>query len=691
MSMKNKKRTKIVCLSLVAALSCSILAGCKLVSTDTDADMKQVIAQVDISQGDDFKEGGEYAEYAETITSVDIIKRELINGFLSYGYQYVQQGQTYSATFQAIKDSLVARNTLLQYAMVQMFESPDNTKNKEDYNQLMSQEYDSELDKQIAGVKYFLDEDEILRAEYTLKRTINTTLDSQEQTIIQAEHGTHMESVRTLPTGVDTQDEDFYDVSYQIYTGKNLLANCGTYEAVEGSTPATRKRAYNVFIAGLIANDLVEEGENVSKLEDLKYYQEQTLVAYQDALMQKQTEMFEAQAEATVTEDYAITKYLSTLEDQKESFANAISDFDTALSEVSDTSFLLAAPALGYGFAINILLPFSDTQNNLYTAYSNGHNEGENFVYRASLLKNLKATDQRESWFNGEVDYAYEKTAGSGEWYFFENNTKQVASGEIKQYETLKNYAGSYPFNGTATKRAETEHDEYRYEVKANEITIDDFIQIFEGQMNNAEGLSASGSYVYGQDAYYSFTADDYYKTNASGAKEIDYSKFLYYVGQVDLGGENSADVVFDATSLTNKAMSIVNELSFAYNTDTAGLNTYLGYSVSAFKTNFVPEYEYAAKVAVAGGVGTYTIAPSTYGWHIMYTTFVYGDAGEAVYNFEWAQKDIEGTFSNLYYEALISTTVSDYTTTMQTRITQNYSKCVTVYEDRYQDLLSMD
>ncbi|MGN0822879.1 MAG: hypothetical protein ACI4NG_03805, partial [Candidatus Gallimonas sp.] len=127
----------------------------------------------------------------------------------------------------------------------------------------------------------------------------------------------------------------------------------------------------------------------------------------------------------------------------------------------------------------------------------------------------------------------------------------------------------------------------------------------------------------------------------------------------------------------------------FAYNTDTAGLNKYLGYSVSAYNTSFVKEFEYAAKKAVEGGVGTVTVAPSEYGWHIMYCTFSY--ANQTPYAFAFADVVREGSFSNLYYEALKSATVDGYSNAMQTQVVNAYSACVTVYESRYADLKDLD
>lgn len=96
--------------------------------------------------------------------------------------------------------------------------------------------------------------------------------------------------------------------------------------------------------------------------------------------------------------------------------------------------------------------------------------------------------------------------------------------------------------------------------------------------------------------------------------------------GKADVGTGVDLGMYFaDTESKQYKAVTAVNELVFAYGTDPGMLNSYIGYTVtpSCDKT-FVKEFAYAAKEAVAGGVGTYTVCLTDYGWHIMYCNYVY-------------------------------------------------------------------
>lgn len=672
-----KINKKLVAVSLATVLACGTFAGCDLVTTDAQKDMQQVIAEVDISLGEDFAEGGKYAAYADCIGVSNVLKRDMVANFLSVGYQYVQNGNTYADTFDLIQESLVNRKMIIQYAMVYFFEK--NKENATEYpytpEGYLAAVAADEVHPETAGLAYFLTDEEKAKAEYDLKVVINNSIDSQEESIITAESGEY-DTARTTPTGVGTANEDYYDPAYKIYTGKNSASDCGTYETVDGSTPTTRKKAYNSFLANLSTNDLLEKGEDVSDFTSLNYYYIELQSAYEDALISKLSDDYEKTAEATLTEEYVQDKYDETLNTQKELFADSTT-FETALDSISDTNFILYAPNGNYGFVYNILLPFSTTQNHALSAFKG--TEGQKFVYRAQLLEKVQATDQRGTWFTCEEDYSFNAadagvSAYGGDYLFFEDNLSDVGDGT--RYETLKNYYGRYAYNGTVEYS-----EEDGYTLKPDKIDIDKAIAELEGYLSFA-GITATGSKANAD--YYTQTADSFYQADGS----VDYSKFLYYTGKAEIGTFDANDV-FVAGSKVNTAMSVVNEFSFAYNTDTAGLNSYLGYVVSAYDTDYVKEFEYAARAAIAGGVGTYTVAPSDYGWHIMYCTFSY--SVQTPYAFDWNEIDVEGSFSNLYYEALKASTVEGYATSMQTQIVNSYATCVTVYEDRYADLSSLD
>lgn len=684
-----KKSKKIIALSLTSVLACGLFAGCDSFSTDTLKNMEQIVAEVNIGEGESFQEGGEYAAYAGSIQTSYVYKRDLISQYLSNGSQM----SNYSAKdlFTMIRESLVNRKTIAQYAMAYFLkngateESEDGTSVNRSYS---VQEYNDYLaaskDKELASYEYFLSQTERDRAKYSVRKMVNNTLDSQEKNLVEEEEekSNSSVSVRTLPTGVDGENSDYYDKDYKIYTGKNPELNYGSYEKIEGGKPMTRKRAYSSLLSNLLSNGLIEKGENVTDFESLDYFTMELTTAYENALINKLSEAFEREEEERLSREGEIeARFDQLFETQSSTFVDG-STFETTFGEMSASKFVLSAPNAGYGYVINILLPFDSSASEQLNNYSGL--EGDKFVYRAQLLKRLTAIDQRETWFTGETDYSYDadENAFGGidrNKLFFEDNMTAVDGGK---YELLENYYGKYTYNG----KAEYNEEKDTYKFTPNKIDIDDFIDEMESYLQFA-GLNVSDNKVDNRSGYYDKAKTDYYDKN--NPDTVDYSSFLYYKGKVEIANFDN-NMIYCAGSDENKAMSVINELSFAYNTDTAGLNKYLGYAVSPYKTDFVKEFEFAAQEAVRGGAGTYTIAPSQYGWHIMYCTFAVTEAKTPLFTYHAEDKDKEGTFSNQYYESLKASAIQNRSKDIQTQIVNNYAACVTVYDDRCEDLFNL-
>ncbi len=714
-----RKTTKVAAVALAAALGTAMFAGCDLISTNLERDYEQVIAEVNISQSEDFAEGGKYAAYKDAVSTTEITKLEMVAYFVSTGYSIMQQqGLTYYDTFALISDTLVNRAIYVQHSMVYLLANGNadgGTYTMEKLNAEIDAA-ETEEDKALAAVAYFLDEDEIKLAQYRTRVMFNNTIDTQEESIIDAQSDTSSsETARTTPTGVDTESDTYYDEVYKVYTGSNAAANCGSYETVEGSTPTTRQRAYSAFLANLRSNNLVSAGDDVTDIESLSYYKLELRSAYEDQLISKLADKYEQEALADFTEDQVKTEYDTALSRQTTAFADE-STFETALDGMADDSFVLTAPEAGYGFVVNILIPFTTTQSNELTNYHNDYDSAtgpwrsNKFAYRAELLQSLRGTDQRGTWITGATDYSFDasKTAnaykGTGDnqdarnLLFFEDGIS-----DNSRYERIPNYLGMYTYNGT--------YNEDKNVATPARIDIDRFIAEMEGYLNSEAAqdavtkdgdttYSASGAYVASIDdndqvttaadgsAYFERSASAYYNADNT----VDYSKFIYYAGKVDFGESGfNANEMFLAGSAENVVYSAINELSFAYNTDTAGLNTYLGYSVITGNTDYVDEFEYAAQYVCRLGAGNYVVVATDYGWHIIYCTFSFTEGNLTPFSYDDAQKEVEGTFSNLFYEALRTDIVDQYTNVQRTKAINAYTSCATVYEDRYADLSGLD
>ena len=715
----NKKHTLKKAAALLLSLGLTVGAtGCNFLITDSVADLKQIVATVDITEN--LKNSTDYASVKADVEkliankglSTDIPKRDLVAYFLNVGMTYVNSyGYSYEDTFNMLMDGLVNNKIMAQFAVAYYLKNGfgDNASATADacldYVE-RAQNAASGVEKsllkahpEVLTMQYFLTEngadfEAYNEAVYSLKKSLNDSLDSAEKNYIKAEDDEHAhEESRTTPTNVNTQTEEYIPSEYDIYTGRNALDSCGEYEKVDGSTATTRKKAYNTFLSNLQGYGLIAESEDTAVITELNYYYVELSSSLSSALVEKYLDSLNEEAiEALKANDYAYVsnKYDEIMTAQGYSYTKDSEAFKTALDSVSDNSFVLYGQE-GFGFIYNILLPFSASQEQQYTAAKNkGLTQDEVFNARKAILKNVQAKDLRTGWFGEDehTNYSYAalenyfdngKAKGADTYLFFENNMTKT-----DEYKSLKQYLGKYPYNGEATKNADGE-----WEFKPNKLGVDGFISEMESYINYAVDGEATSGRASGSP----YSAYDKDNTNTVYTEKgvVDYNKFIYYTGKVTLENTDRAQYFYAENNDSYAALSAVNELMFAYSTDPGCLNSYMGYLVSPYKTDFVPEFEYAAQYAVQQGVGTYVVAPSDYGWHIIYVTFVYEADGDVYGGFNAEDVEKEGTFSNLFYESLKSTSATNYTKDAQNAVLNDYKTSGTRYVSRYQDLLDLD
>ena len=697
----------------IALTSCiaigTAFTGCSLVSTNNRLDMEQVIATVDISKSDKFESGD--LKYASALSSTQIIKRELISYFLNVGYSYVQNNYSYEETFNALVDALVNNAVLVQYSTVELLKDADAK------NSSVLQKFESEKDE---AKKYelLLDEEEINLATYKLYSSINSAIDNYEKKVIEEEDGYVGTDSRTTPTNLNTEQDDYYpknsdgSINYAIYTGygKYTLANSGAYQddALDRTTRSTRVKAYNSFLNNLRRNNLVDgetEAESLTDIMDLKYIQSEYVSQLKSQIINKYYDLYEEQQEEDLLKkSYIENVYQEVFNSQKENYSNSTSAFDSAMSSMSSTSFVLYSPDTDdsdwtidygpefakFGFIYNILLPFDSAQSirlNGYKSIQSADGDNNHYYYqRNQIMKEIKTVDQRSAWFNGTDDYSFKpenfEYYNGGKEYrnylFFEDNL--IDSDEGGRYKKLQAYDGRYSYNGHVI-----ENEDESYTLIPDKLDINDMLVEFKAYVDYALG-SDSVNYTVDNDYY-----DRKSFTKADDEDEIDYSLFVYAEGKVNFGEYKNSDLM-NPESRQYKAMSAVNELQFAYTTDTSVLSNYVGYTLTAYDTSYIKEFEYAAKKAVGNGVGSFAVCAGDYGWHLIYVTHVF-DAGETYKNRNWDNIEVEGTFENLFYEWVKNTNLTDISSTRRTQILNDFNKDATVkkYQKRYQDLLDID
>ena len=736
-----KKLILIISALLLCAFSFGAFAGCDLVTPNNERDMAQVVAEVNVAENTEELEAafralgsdvalsdGVKGKLAELVTTDEISKRDLVTYFLSYGGNYVNSGYSYGETFELLITALADRKIISQFASlyylsaeavevdsdyVESFEMSASDagyaqkQNSDGY--AMSKEvtvagYLAALEGKegdaaaIAGYSYFLTKAEIAYAEYLVKSSINSAIDSNEQNYyLDAEEDGEAGEDRATPTGMNTladyyypQGEDVSEVDYEVYTGLNSVDGCGEYEALDGSTRSTRRAAYARFVTTLRSNNLIEEGEAIDDPVALSYYDTELKTQMEQLVITKFLSTVSLEMSDKIEENLLEDAYNELVASQQVSSATG---FTTTMDSVSDTSFIVYSPKdKTYGFVYNILLPFSTNQelrlDELQAQY--GTDTAEYYQARAALYKNIEATDQRASWFNGAEDHSFDasgngslnyyKTDANSDYLFFEDSLTKSESG-------IARYAGLYPYNGTVSYDEEKD----TYTLKPEKLGIGAFIDEFEGYINFVAGSTVASGAETATDDYYAPTDLD---ALAAALKNNDYSFAIYYEGSVAGVKDVSVADYLVKNNVSYKALSAVNELMFAYSTDTAALNTYFGYSVETKEesSGYVPEFEYAAqKLIKEDGRGAYCVVATDYGWHIIYVTFTY--EGGLVYEggFVYDDRNDEGTFSYYFYQSMKSSVTSSYTSEKQNELlTALEENCVTYYESRYSDLTSI-
>ena len=754
-----KKLIRIVSLVMTAMLALGLFSGCSLgifsdmgiLVTDNQRDMQQVVAEVNLGKDKTSLEesfsllseelNSTVADQLDKVLTTDeIYKRDLVAYFMSYGYNYYSQNNSYTATFEQVMQDLVDRKIMSQFATVyylnagEVLVDRDNVTIKDGYVDIsgtdgMKMNGEISLDgylsaiegktgdeAAVAGYSYLLTDAEIKYATYVIMVSVNSAIDTYEEDYIKAEDETTTSTeTRTTPTGANTLPDGYYptkedgSIDYAIYTGANSASECGEYEKKEGSTSYTRSRAYAQFIHALRENYLIGEDEkDVTDVTALSYFTTELKSQLEQMLINKFYATLAYKAAQTMSATTLQESYQTLLNSQEASTES--SSFTTTMDSLSDTSFVVYSPKnRKFGFVYNILLPFNTNQTKLLDSIRYTDGTKEYYAARntnAGLLSSVEAKDQRASWFNGSEDYSFEAT---GDYY---KNAHNSAEGKtnylffkdsyVENGEGIERYAGKYPFNGTAEKK-----DDGTYKLTYNLLDIDGFIDEMESYIGYVTENSsvASGKYYSGtldnlaqwnaadkeSSTFYSVTAD-YFPKDANGV--IDQSANIYYKGSVSNLGF-TADGALDKTTNSYKVISAVNELMFAYSTDTGCLNSYLGYSIAAKEeaTSYVAEFEYAAQQAIndGAGVGNYYVVATDYGWHIIYVSFVY-TGGEVYGGFDYNERNTEGTFSYYFYQSKKSSTVTEYGNNKETMIRYNANNdtVVTLHKDRYEDLLNI-
>ena len=143
-----------VILSFIMSLSVS---ACNLVTSNTERDFNQVVATVEVNQG----------------KKENIYKKDLIMGYLNYGYMYVQYyGYDYATAYKFVLNNLIDNRIVVQVAY-DKFENGDAELG-------VAKRVKNESEAAFTPARY-LTADEIIEAKYATYKSINDLLNNYKE------------------------------------------------------------------------------------------------------------------------------------------------------------------------------------------------------------------------------------------------------------------------------------------------------------------------------------------------------------------------------------------------------------------------------------------------------------------------------------------------------------------------------
>lgn len=437
--------TAIFALVLTFTVCLSTLFGCNLVVVDTEKDMKQVVATIQISK--------------EREPDV-IYKKDLVISYLNYYYMYEQSyGYSRAETFEKIVDDLVKNRVFVQSAIL-YFAGDAETIDWE--------------------AKKYLDDKEVMDAKYSAYKDMDELIESFEEHKHDDKVGDTMtDSVRVVPTGA-TNDEEVDKGAFITEMDQNNF------------NIADRRSAFNKAIKVLQNNELLGDGYNAGDITTTDYYNQTLKNYYESALIENFEQAISGEARAKVTYEKLNEAYKEIYDKQK---AWEVNDFISAINGLSastDPVLYSGASGQGYGFVYHILLKADDA---LLEQIEDWKKDNPNYETkdlqkkRMEVFKNIKVSDQRTSWINAGYDF---------------NGTNFTGDYTLTDESYSLPYKGTVV---DLTPNAEADEKEYRAE--KTEMTVDAFLKMMEEYLYGAAVTDNANLGGYYYKAYNTATALD--------------------------------------------------------------------------------------------------------------------------------------------------------------------------------------
>lgn len=609
--------TKILSLITAGVISLGMLAGCDLITTNVDRDMAQVVATVSID--------GNFEE--------KIYKRQMVSEYNSYGGTYeTYYGYTTSKVYDMILTNLVENRIISQQSRKALTGATSLDGNETGYFAQAAAVADADKTskdwvlsgKNHSGIDFtsltvssapeqFLTEYEYQYSRYSVLTSVASLMSAYiEQDETEADdYESFTITDRTTLTQTTASDGNEYELKndaeiskidedtkasikniakeegftfdVDAYSNKyDLLLNFYTAYNNNFANKLTTKEGKAAIVKivrqlrdlGFISES--EASKTTPKTADevlsLTYFSDTLATNYESRIISKYKLALQNQLEKKLDVNTLYSEYENLFNTQKANFSSSNSNYETALSEGTEDSFIVYHPGTageynGYGYVLNLLIGFDEMQTSLLTAKKaeSGVTQAMVDAYRTELLKDLVAKDLRTSWvYSGYGNYDSE----TGKYTFKDGYVKTA---ELQEFNGTLSGAVSYNYfdsNGNPVKG-------YNFKsVKSNEISFESF---YQNTVSAVMGFTGNSGNI-----------------NASKIENLD-------------------------TAAIEKFRDII----YAYSTDSGSLSENLGYVYSPITsdTQYVKEFAAAANRVVNAGAGAYEVVATDYGYHILLCT----------------------------------------------------------------------
>lgn len=506
----------------------------------------------------------------------------------------------------------------------------------------------------------YLTEEELIDVEYLTVKDMNDLIKNYVESDGDKLSDTLIETVRTVPTNAANKEKKLSDAEKKAYINKDVQT--GEIKGIDTDSTNERREAYNEVVELLEVNQLLGDSFN-GKLENTIYYKE-TIEGYKEnKLLEKFEKCITDNARAKIDYQDLQDKYLNNYETQSQMTSK---EFGEKLSSATAEDPVLVSNATGFGYVYNLLLGASEAQTKKINEIEETDIQ-ERAKERKKILASTTVKDLRSTWLLSGYDF---------------DTTTKCFTGDY----TFTSASNSLPFKGSVThlNAEDKDNEDYKAEYRVDavdEFSLSSFVQMME-------------EYVYGKEQIGETVTD-----------QSVYKKVKYTAGVEEYEEK-------------------INELLFAFSTDSGSLNTYKGYAISPVpedgKETYMQEFADAGRELITLGGQSYIMVATDYGYHIMFFSQAFDsynyDTLEKYLNFltnktldedgwkaelkaevldKWDDEENLDTDSFLYklYSAVASTKVDDQLKKVQNKLLNDHvyssNGGVTRYPKTYRDLLN--